>query len=358
MCNNGAGFGGFLVGLGLGWYMFRYMDFALDIIAYILILMGSGMIINAILSRGRRRSPIQGLFGGIIGGLILALFITQGFGIVGSIFSEFGVFGSMYQASDSQVLSGQVDFDRLYLRVDNRNGHITVETWERNEYRIDLTLRAKGATDSKAEERLENVKVIFSDTVTGDVQRLQLEFGIPDNQWSNFAISIDVKVPEGVLIELNLDTRNGRISLENIVGDRIVLQTSNGEISLNHVRAESIIGTTSNGRISGQIDGELVELRTSNGNIDLAISGAITGTYDLSTSNGSIDLSVPNSGEAGYSIDLRVGLGGLNINLDDLNFSIDESRRVVAETEDFKLQEIRVSVKAETSIGSINVNQR
>ncbi len=44
MSDSGIGFGGFLLGLGGGYYLFQYVDFSFDIISYLLILMGIGII--------------------------------------------------------------------------------------------------------------------------------------------------------------------------------------------------------------------------------------------------------------------------------------------------------------------------
>jgi DUF4097 and DUF4098 domain-containing protein YvlB len=357
MSDSGAGFGGFLLGLGIGWYLFRYMDFSLDIFAYILILMGAGMIINALLSGEGRRSPLQGLFGGIIGGLILALFLTQGFGIIGDIFSEFGDFdGTNYRASDTEILSGDVDLENLYITVQDRNGAISVETWDRDGYRIDLTLRAKGSTDSQAEQRLQDIDILFTDSVDGDTQILDLDFDVPDDQWNNYAVNVVVKVPEEVELELNLDTSNGRITLENIIATEINLDTSNGAIELNDVYSDTIAGSTSNGRIQGNIDGIDVELGTSNGSIELNLAGTRTGRYELSTSNGSIDLNVPTGNDIGYSVALRTGLGSVDLNLNDLDYSVNDNRHKVAETEGFETMETQITIDADTSIGSIDIN--
>jgi DUF4097 and DUF4098 domain-containing protein YvlB len=357
MSDSGAGFGGFLVGLGVGWYLFRFLDFSLDIFAYILILMGAGMIINALLSREGKRSPLQGLFGGIIGGLILALFLTQGFGIIGDIFSEFGDFdGTNYRASDTEILSGDVDLGKVYLEVDDRNGAITVETWDRDGYRIDLTLRAKGATDTQAQQRLNEIDILFSDSINGDIQTLDLGFEIPGNQWNDYAVTVEVKLPENIELELNLDTSNGKITLKDIIASRITLDTSNGALDLDNVYADTLTASTSNGKIQGQIEGSNIELGTSNGSIDLTIIGTISGTYELSTSNGLIDLTVPTGNSVGYSVDLRTSIGSLDVNLDDFDYSINENRHKVGETDNFDSMDIQIVIEAETSLGSIEIN--
>jgi DUF4097 and DUF4098 domain-containing protein YvlB len=357
MSNNGVGLGGFLLGLGVGWYLFRYIGFSLDIFAYILILLGVGIIINTLLGRGRRRSPLQGLFGGIIGGLLLSLFLTQGFGIIGEVFSEFGRFDvSDYSATGTELLSGDIELGKVYLEVDDKNGAISVETWEKGEYRIDLTLRAKGATNSQAEQRLKDIEVLFSDLVVGETQELELNFRVPNNQWSNYAVTVDVKLPTNVELELDLGTSNGEISLENILADSIFLDTANGDLTLNEVYADTLLGSISNGNIRGKVEGNNVKLSTSNGIIDIAIPSSTSGSYDLSSTNGSIDLGLSSSDNIGYNLDLTTSIGSIDVNLGNLGYSRNESRRKVAETEDFDFKGIQLTIIAETTIGSININ--
>lgn len=357
MSDNGIGFGGFLLGLGVGWYLFRFMDFSIDLFAYTLIIMGAGMVINALLGRGRVRSPVKGLFGGIVGGLFLALFLTQGFGVIGEIFSGLGNFSaSDYRATETEILSGDVNLEVVYLEIDNRNGGITVETWDRAGYRIDLTYRAKGFTKSQAEKRLQDIVVLFSDVSEGDRQILELGFQVSGGKWSDLAVSVDVKLPRNVELELDLDTSNGEVNIEDLVAKRIIFKTSNGAVSLVEVYAETLRGSTSNGRISGQVEGVSVELETGNGGIYLALPCRVTGSYDLSTGNGSIDLSVSTSGNVGYRVELTNSLGDIEVNLGDLVYSVNDKRRKVAETEGFDSREVRIILVAATSIGGIEVN--
>jgi hypothetical protein len=326
------------------------------VISYILILMGAGIIINALLSQGGRRSPLQGLFGGLVGGLFLALFFTQGFAIFESIGEEFGNLGSNYRAQDTRTFTGDVNIDRMIVEVDNRNGDITVAEWDQPGYRIDLTLRAKGATDAQAEENLNRLIVIFSDQNVGDTRRLALDTQAPNDDWSLYAVSIDIRVPEDPSLDLDLDTSNGGIALTDVTGDEIVLHTSNGRLTLDGVIAATLTGTTNNGRITGEVEAASVVLTTSNGSIDLAIPATVSGSYTLDTSNGSIDVVLPQATTVGYSVDLRTSLGSVDVNLPDLSYTTDEARRKVATSVGYQDKAVKVSVTAETSIGSVSIN--
>ncbi|MFW6109299.1 MAG: hypothetical protein ACOC6N_02510 [archaeon] len=64
MSDSGLGFGGFLLGLGIGWYLFQYIELGFEAFSYLLILMGIGMILSGLLSRSDRKHPISGIYVG------------------------------------------------------------------------------------------------------------------------------------------------------------------------------------------------------------------------------------------------------------------------------------------------------
>ena len=144
MSDSGIGFGGFLLGLGGGYYLFQYVDFSFDIISYLLILMGIGIILGAVLSKDGK-SPLSDVFGGVIGGLIFAVFLTQGFGIVGDFTNQWDdISSSIYRATETVFLETPVDVDELVLTVENVNGVIDVSEWSGDSVKIWPEIRAKG----------------------------------------------------------------------------------------------------------------------------------------------------------------------------------------------------------------------
>jgi hypothetical protein len=357
MSNSGMGFGGFLLGLGGGWYIFQYMDVSINIFSYILILIGASIIINALLSQGRRRSPIRGLFGGMVGGLFLALFLTQGFTIIENIGEGFGnIYDSSYRAQDTRTLTGDVDLESIYLEIDNRNGEITLETWDQPVYRLDLTLKAKGATDAQARNNLNQLQVLFSDQEATDTLRLTLGFQAPSDNWSNYAVSIAAKVPESAGLDLNLYTSNGEITLTDVTGGEITLHTSNGRLTLDKVYADTLTGATSNGGITGEVEAATTNLSTSNGSIDITIPATISGSYTLDTSNGAVTITMPKTATVGYDINLRTTLGSVDVDLPNLSYTTNEARRKVGATIGYEDKAVKVSLTAETSIGSVQIN--
>ncbi|MBN2335565.1 DUF4097 family beta strand repeat protein [Candidatus Bathyarchaeota archaeon] len=357
MGDSGMGFGGFLLGLGGGWYVFKYVTADVDTLSYLLIIAGVGIILNALLSRGRGRSPIQGLFGGLIGGLFLALFLTQGFTFIESVTDEFGsITEGQYRATETKTLSGDVTLEKLYLEVDDKNGAITVETWDRPGYRVDLTIRAKGSSDSQAQENIERLEVVFSDGVSYDTQSLELRFEPPSNNWNLYAVDVVVKLPAGVQVDLNLDTSNGEITVSDVTGRDMILDTSNGRVTLDKVSADTLSASTSNGQIRGEVEATSATIDTSNGSIDLTLPCTRSGSYELDTSNGAIHLTLPTDSSIGYDVYLKTSVGSVNVNLPTMGYTTNESRRKVGATTGYDEKQVQIRIKAETSVGSVELN--
>jgi hypothetical protein len=77
--SSNLGFGGVLVGIGVGWVVLNYIDISFDIIAYLLIILGIGIVASSLFLRGKNKVYGE-LFGGIIGGLFLAVIFSGVFG--------------------------------------------------------------------------------------------------------------------------------------------------------------------------------------------------------------------------------------------------------------------------------------
>jgi hypothetical protein len=350
------GFGGFLLGLGVGWYVFRYITADVDMIGYLLILAGAGIILNALLSRGRRRSPIQGLFGGLIGGLFLALFITQGFGIITEITDEFTeVDLGTYKATNAYTLETTVTAASIDLDVESVNGGIDVSSWSGDYIKFDIEVKARGRTTAEAEANLDRFTHSLGDSVSGTTQRVSLNFPISSSEWSKYAVIVDVYVPEDVAEEIRLQTTNGEIVVQGLSPQELVIDTTNGRVVLTEVDSSVIQVETTNGAITGNVKAASTSFRVTNGGIDMTL-GAASGEHQFSTTNGSIDLSLPTGSDIGYSVDLDTSVGSIDVNLPNMSYDVDKAREKNGETVGYDSKEIQISISADTTIGSIDLN--
>ncbi|MHA2393315.1 MAG: hypothetical protein ACXAEX_15345, partial [Promethearchaeota archaeon] len=282
--SSGLGVGGFLIGVGVGWVVFTFYEISSNIFSWFLILVGIGVIASTIISRSKPRQDIGGLVSGLLGGLIISLFITSGFGFFTDIFDGDSIGG--YTVQDTKTFDGITTASTISLNIDNFNGPISVSTWEKNEYSVELDIRARREND------LDDLKVEFDVMEQTMTQGISLGYDIPQSAMSRYSIGVEVFLPDDASINLNLESSNGGISIFDIKSESIDLRTSNGVLELNNVYSEEIYGETSNGALLGMFEAPETSLSTSNGAIDLDLPCTVSGNYKLSTSNNQIDLKV------------------------------------------------------------------
>lgn len=346
------GFGGFLIGLGVGWYIFSTVEITGNLFAWLIIICGAAIVLSSLLKWGQRDRGVGGIVGGIIGGLILSLFITTGFGFI-DVFDGDSL--GTYRAETTESFTDAMTADSVYLFVDNFNGPISVSTWDKKEYRIDLTIKAKGTTTSEAEKNLEKFDIIFTDTFVTGQGRLNLDYNIAPTEMNKYSVIVDAFLPADAVIDLELESSNGGITLSNIVGGEIVMDTSNGAYTFENVYSDIINAETSNGAIQGDFNSPDTFISTSNGAIDLILPCTVTGDYDLRTSNGAVDIKVSSSAEVGYDLDVSTSNGGISISLPNLDYSQDQKTSKEASTEGFVNKAVQITIKVSTSNGSIAI---
>ncbi|MFC1804151.1 hypothetical protein ACFL0D_09355 [Thermoproteota archaeon] len=91
--SSGLGFGGVLLGVGIGWVALRYIDVSFDIIPYLLIILGIGIVASTVVFKQQNRT-VSELIGGIIGGLLLAVIFSGAFGFINLFPSGSSITGS------------------------------------------------------------------------------------------------------------------------------------------------------------------------------------------------------------------------------------------------------------------------
>jgi hypothetical protein len=350
----GLGFGGFLIALGLGWYYFSTVDVSIQSFAYILIIGGLGIIANSLLTWRWPRLPLRGVVGGIIGGLILALILTSGSTLL-DYFTGLDV--GTVQAEGVKTYSGALTTSRIYVEINNFNGPIQVNTGVAASYKVTMTIIAKGISQQQADERLQEFidNIQFSDVVVQNQHRLIVQYNLASNLYSRYSVAVDVRLPVDALLEANLESSNGGISMSQVSGSILQLTTSNGALSFDEVAADQITGQTSNGMIEGKLSANQTQLSSSNGGMTLQLAPPQSGEYDLSTSNGPVRITLSPTSNIGYDLDLSTSNGDIDINLPDLEYTENQSTSKIAATVGFETKEIQVVLVVDTSNSNIDL---
>ena len=350
----GLGFGGFLLGLGGGYLVFKEYNLPTNGLAWVLLIIGMAVVLTAILQWVSPGLHLNKVMSGTAGGLILALFLTQGVTFLQGL-GGIGNVNQPYSTMEQKIYTGASTQGIVELKLGGINGPITVSTWDKQEYLIDATITARGATQREADDNLSKlVKELVKDDAQS-LQKLNLVYTSPILLNNPYRITIEVKLPSSTKLNLDVSTSNGAIYLSNIPGNGVSLRTSNGQIILTNVKAESLICTTSNAAITGNIEAKDTRIETSNAHIELKIPGTSSGSYRISTSNAAVDVTVGDG--ADYKLDASTSNAEVTFNLSNLTYTKDTKTSKTAKTNGYDLAQIKIDVTISTSNGRIEVDR-
>ncbi len=351
--SKGIGFGAFLVGLGVGWLIFTFIDVTSKTFAWILIILGAGIVASGVLKYVSPTVPLSGVVSSLSVGLIIALIFTSGLGFIWPWSGPGGPY--RYTLDESRNLKGDALAPNLLFRMENVNGQIDVSTWEKPEYNVDLAIKAQGNTENEARGNLEKVETTIKENLVQGRLELVLTISVPRLTWSRVSVNVVVTLPADATVDLDLQTTNGGIMVEGLTGSMLTLSTTNGDVAFDGVEADTISASTTNGRISGSVQAADMTAETTNGAISLSLPCTLTGSYELDTTNGNVDVNVIPSDDVGFDLDASTNSGSTILDLSGLTYETNTSRRKVAHTEGYDNKPVRVEIDASTTNGNVSI---
>jgi DUF4097 and DUF4098 domain-containing protein YvlB len=213
------------------------------------------------------------------------------------------------------------------INVDgNQNGGISMKGWERNEVLVRAKIETRAPTQSEADMLAQQVRI---ETVALNIHAEGPE--ARDNyQWH---VSYEIFVPRRS--DLTLKAQNGGISVNEVAG-RINFTTMNGGVSLRQVGG-AVTGSTMNGGVSVELagsswQGELLDVKTTNGGVNLRMPDNFSAHLETSTVNGNVasdfPLNVPMNerGRLPKQISIDLGSGGPTIRATTTNGGVHLAR--------------------------------
>ena len=347
-----VGLGGFLLGLGIGWLIFKNILVTSSNVAWLLIIFGSIVIVSAVVTPIFPSSQIKNITNGAAGGLILALLLTQGIGLI-NLIPGTDIGRLPYSATESKQYNGSATFSNIYLKLESINGPVTISAWDKREYRIEATITGRGSTQQEADENLAKLGKELVKEETDDIQKLILQYKSPILLNSHYKISVDVKIPSTSTATLEILTSNGAIKLSNLRGNSITTQTSNGQIILTNIIADTVKASTSNAQINGNVEAVTFTAATSNGRVELILPGTTSGSYDISTSNAAVSITVGQS--AAYMLKGSTSNGEVTFNLSGLNYSTNTRTSKEAQSQNYDKSQIKINIEIRTSNANIDI---
>lgn len=206
------------------------------------------------------------------------------------------------------------------LTVDAKpNGGISVQGWERDEVLVCASVQAHAESESAARALASQVRIVTGGgTIRAEGPRSQ-----EGRSWS---VSFQLFAPRAT--DLTLRSTNGGLHLEGLHGGRLELATTNGGISLEDVDGD-VRGETTNGGIHVRLagsrwEGAGLDLRTTNGGVQVSAPRDFGAHLVSSTVNGGItaDLPVERGRWTGGRIDADLGRGGAPLRITTTNGGI------------------------------------
>lgn len=222
--------------------------------------------------------------------------------------------------------------------IESMNGRIAIESWDRNDVRVQITRVVRAADDAQAEALLKELKADVNVTPG----RIEIVSRYPKRRekmdlWdflgrkvASMDIHYYLQVPRSTA--LSLETTNGDIQVRGVTrgidatttngdvkiaggGGSIEAGTTNGELRLLGVSGD-VMGRTTNGSVRAEVraldaNGK-VELATTNGNVVLSLPATLKATLTAGTTNGKVMTSFPltvNGAMSSKSIEGTIGGG-------------------------------------------------
>lgn len=224
-------------------------------------------------------------------------------------------------------------FDQTYafapgdlLELENTNGNVSIEVWDRDEIHILATKKVKVGSSEKAEAAMQELKV----EVQPSAGSIRIDTIYPkrrDTWFSSISMSVRYEIKLPVSADLDVTTTNGNIDVAGVSGD-LDIGTTNGNVSV----ADSggrLNAHTTNGSISAELSeltaGEDMVFRTTNGGIKLSIPSETRADLVARTTNGSIETDFPVTVQGKFSrnrLEGELNGGGASIELRTTNGSI------------------------------------
>ena len=212
---------------------------------------------------------------------------------------------------------------RASLRVDGReNGSIEIIGADRKDILVISKIQAQAESANEAKELASGIRVEIGDDIRADG---------PSTRWrSSWSVSYEIHVPRKT--NLDLTANNGGISIENVDG-RLEFETNNGGISLTGVSG-NVRGSTSNGGLDVVLSGdrwtgEGLDVRTTNGGVELAIPANYSAQLETGTVNGGMEIGFPITvqGRINRRLTTTLGNGGPVVRVTTTNGGVAIRRR-------------------------------
>lgn len=184
-----------------------------------------------------------------------------------------------------------------------RNGGVSVKGWDRNEVLVRSRVQTAAPTLDEAQALAKEIRI-----ETGGL-KIHAE-GPAERRDFNWSVSYEIFVPRRS--DMTLASNNGGISISDVAG-KIDFSAMNGGVSLRRVGG-NVQGSTTNGGLSVELsgdrwDGEELNVRTTNGGVNMSVPENYSAHLETGTVNGSVNVDFPVTVQGRITKEISVNLG-------------------------------------------------
>lgn len=243
--------------------------------------------------------------------------------VMTSAFAFHGNYESSYNVSQEVVKTFTVDAD-AELSLENINGHVTIESWEGDQIKMEAVIEAYN------QKQMDMVEILIdADSDSVDIKTEYQKHWGNDHNHSNAKVTYRLWVPAQTNLS-DIELVNGSLDISGVTG---IVNASlvNGNVTSDSTASDTDISTV-NGKIELTYAENLnqtkrIDLNSVNGSLVINLPSNINADVKAGTVHGSIkndfDLEVKKKRYSG-SRDMKgtIGNGGIRISLDNVNGSI------------------------------------
>ena len=211
-----------------------------------------------------------------------------------------------------------------------RNGGVSIKGWDRNEVLVRSRIQTAAPTQAEADELAKQIRVETAGL------RIHAE-GPEERDDYHWFVSYEIFVPRRT--DLSVEAHNGGISIAEVSG-KIEFQTTNGGVNLRRVGG-NVHGSTTNGGLNVELagsrwDGEVLDVKTTNGGVNLIMPDNYSAHLETGTVNGNVSFGFPvnvpltDRGRMPKSINVDIGAGGPTIRATTTNGGVRVGRQSVS----------------------------
>lgn len=237
----------------------------------------------------------------------------------------FNVFGS-YNVSEKTYTAPVIEGDSLELQA--LNGNIVVKKHLENSIIVKSRVRSS----------INDIDALLTFSSVDGYNSLK------PNNTANMSVSLEVYIPQIKFNTIKLAATNGKIYIEDAVGERLEAETTNGQIELMGTSIDSARLNSRNGKVNASyVIAKSIDLETTNAPIDMKhikvgkiqaitknarinveniqnVEGVDEVQLDLKTTNAPIKVSFNDMEPRGYKIKGRTSHGNINILIPQLTY--------------------------------------